>query len=128
MKPSDFILNSDYLSIAQTGSSSYSVTVNSGSIAGQGGHFERDFDFTAPALAGAIDRVLISKDGGRYYVGMYRSINPSGDIYGFISVYRTSASNIRVQVVLENYSPYTATYPTMAFSIKISTFQPPNVF
>ena len=128
MKPSDFILNSDYLSIAQTSSNSYSLTVSGGSITGQGGSVERNFNFSAPAQTGAIDRVLISKDGGRYYVGMYRGINPTTDVYGFISVYRTSANNIRAQVVLENYSASTTTYPTMTFSIKVSTFQPPNVF
>lgn len=128
MKPSDFILNSDYLSIAQTGSSSHTVTVASGSLAGQGGSSEQNFNFTVPAQAGAVDRVLISKDGGRYYVGAYRGINPATDVYGFINVFRTSATNIRAQVVLENYSASTTSYPSMTFDIKVSTFKPPNVF
>lgn len=128
MKPSDFVLNSDYLSIAQIDSNTYSLTVNSGSIAGQGGSVERDYDFIARAQAGAVDRVLIKKDTGRYYVGSYRALNPATDIYGFISVYRTSSTNIRAQVVLENYSASTATYPSMTFSIKVTSFAPPNVF
>lgn len=126
-KPNQFIINTDYLSIAQTGSSNHSVTLSAGTIS-PGSFIERFFDFSIQAQTGAIDRVLISKDGGRYYIGMYRSINPSADVYGFISVYRNSSTNIRVQIVLENYSTSTATYPSMTFDIKITSFAPPNVF
>lgn len=128
MKPSDFILSSDYLSIAQISSGDYTVNVSSGTLPANGGNTEQNFDFSTTAQNGAIDRVLISKDGGRYYVGSYRSINPATNVYGFISVYRTSATNIRAQVVLENQSTSQVTYPAITFNIKVFNFVPPNVF
>ena len=127
MKPSDFIMNSDYLSIAQVSSNTYTVTVGAGTLAGNA-YTEQNFDFAARAQIGASDRIMISKDGGRYYLGSYRQVNPATDIYGFIHVYRTSATNIRAQVVLENYSASSASYPTITFSVKVSSFAPPNVF
>lgn len=127
MRPSDFILNSDYLSIAQVSSKTYSVTMAGGTLVATG-YTEQNFDFAAKAQVGASDRAMISKDGGRYYLGSYRQLNPAGTIYGFIRVYRTSATNIRAQVVLENLSGSSASYPAMTFSIKVSSFAPPNVF
>lgn len=127
MKPSDFILNSDYLSIAQVGSNTYDVTVGAGTLVGQG-YTEQNFDFATRAQAGASDRILISKDGGRYYLGSYRQIEPATNIYGFVHVFRTSANNIRVQMVLENYSAESRSYPAMTFKVKVSSFRPPNVF
>lgn len=126
MKPSDFKLNSDYLSIAQVGSNTYTVTVGAGTLTGQS-FTEQNFDFSTRAQAGASDRVLISKDGGRYYLGSYRQIEPATDIYGFVHVFRTSASNLRAQLVLENYTTESRSYPTMIFTVKVSSFRPPNV-
>ena len=65
MKPSDFILNSDYLSIAQTSSNTYNVTVGAGSLT-LNGHSVQNFDFNTKAQTGTIDRILISKDGGSF--------------------------------------------------------------
>ena len=127
MKPSDFILNSDYLSIAQVSSNTFTLAIGAGSLTGNN-YTERNIDFKIRAQKGACDRILISKDGGRYYIGSYRQLNPNTDIYGFIQLARTSADNLRAKVVLENYSTSTESYPTMTFSIKVSSFRPPNVF
>lgn len=127
MRPSDFILNSDYLSIAQVSSNTYTVTVGGGTLVAQG-FTEQNFDFKIRTAEGASDRVMISKDGGRYYLGSYRQIEPATDVAGFVHVYRTSSNNIRAQVVLENMSASTVTYPAMTFSIKVSSFLAPNVF
>jgi len=127
MKPSDFILNSDYMSIAQVSSNTFTLTIAAGSLTGQN-YTEQNIDFTIRAQKGASDRIMISKDGGRYHLCSYRSLNPNTDIYGFIQLTRTSANNMRAKVVLENYSASTESYPAMTFSIKVSSFRPPNVF
>lgn len=133
MRPSDFILNSDYLSIAQVDSKTYDVTVGAGSLVFQG-VTEQNFDFNTTAQAGAVDRILISKDGGSYRLGSYMTLIPvwesdfSNNVVGFLNVYRTSRTNIRAKLVLENYSTGTSTYPSMTFKIKVSSFRPPNVF
>ena len=133
--PSKFTLNSDYLSIAQVSSKTYTVTVGGGSLVG-GGMTEQNFDFAIPANAGASDRILISKDYGDYMLGSYMALIPtwSGDfsnnVSGFLQVYRINPSTIRAKLVLENYATggRTSTYPNMYFSIKISSFKPPNIF
>ena len=126
MKPNDFILNSDYLSIAQVSSNTYNVTVGAGTLVAQG-FTEQNFDFRIRSNPGASDRVLISKDGGRFYLGSYKQIEPATNVYGFIQVFRTANNNIRAQLVLENYSAETVSYPSMNFKIKVSSFRAPNV-
>lgn len=127
MKPSDFILNSDYLSIAQISSNTYTVTTGAGTL--QPNAFtEQNFNFAIRNQSGASDRVLISKDGGDYRLGSYLQLNPATNIYGFIHVFRTTGGNIRAQLVLENQSANATSYPAMTFTIKVSSFRPPNVF
>lgn len=131
--PSKFTMNSDYLSIAQVERNTYNVYLGGGSLT-VGGYTEQNFDFASTAPKGAVDRILISKDGGEYRLGSYMTLIPvwsgsyDNNIAGFIQVLRTSATNIRAQVVLENYASTTSTYPAMVFSIKVSSFEPPNVF
>ena len=131
MKPSNFILNSDYLSIAQTSTNEYTVYVGGGTL--QINQYTRqNFDFNTTSQKGTIDRILIKKDGQNYLVGSYMDIYPSwsGDnnVAGYLHVFRTSATNIRAELVLDNMSAGAATYPSMTFKIKVSSFRPPNVF
>lgn len=132
-KPSKFTLNSDYLSIAQVDSHTYTVYVGGGSLA-QGSYTEQNFDFTTTSQQGAVDRILISKDGGNYRLGSYMNLIPTwsssydNNVMGFLQIFRTSSTNIRAQLVLNNAGSGTSTYPAMTFSIKVSSFKPPNVF
>lgn len=133
MKPSDFILNSDYLSIAQVDSKEYTLTIGGGSLV-VNAYTEQNLDFTTTAQTGSIDRILISKDGGDYMLGSYMSLFPtwasdySNNVGGFIHVFRVSKTKLRAQVMLQNYGSGTSTYPSMSFRIKVSSFKPPNVF
>lgn len=133
MTPSKFTLNSDYLSIAQTDSKEYTIAVGGGSLT-PGGYTEQNFDLATAPNQGAIDRVLISYNGGDYMVGAHMELVPtwssdySNNVAGFLLLSRTSSTNIRAQLVLEGHGSGTNTYPAMAFRIKISSFKPPNVF
>lgn len=133
MKPSDFKLNSDYLSIAQVDSNTYNVTVGAGSLA-VNSYTEQNFDFNTRGQQGAVDRILIKKDSGNYMLGSYMTLIPtwssdfSNNVSGFIQIYRTSKTNIRAKLVLQNFGQGTSTYPNMTFSIKVCSFKAPNVF
>ena len=135
VKPSDFILNTDYLSIAQVGRNTYTCTMPGGTLAAWA-FAERNFDFTTTAQNGAIDNILIKKDNDPYLNCSYMRLQPTTDtdgiIVGQISVFRTSSTNLRVQVILENQSYIipgpTLSYPSMTFTIKVASFLPPNVF
>lgn len=128
-KPSDFTMNSDYLSIAQTGKHEYNVYVGGGTLQ-VGGYTEQNFDFTIPANKGAIDRILIGKDSGNYRLGCYMELFPNNDatVAGFLHVFRTSPTNLRAQLMLENHTGSATSYPSMSFTIKVASFKPPNVF
>ena len=133
MKPSDFILNSDYLSIAQTSSNKYDIVVGAGSLT-PNNTSTQNFDFSTTAQTGAIDRIMISKDGDSFRIGSNMTFYPtwqgdfSNNVRGDLFVYRIDKTHIRAQVILQNYGTGTSTYPTMTFSIKVSSFRPPNVF
>ena len=93
------------------------------------GYTEQNFDFTTPTQNGSVDRVLIKKDNDDYVLCSYMTLYPnSTNVAGFILVYRTSSTNLRAKLVLENRSAGVTTYPSMTFKIKVSSFKPPNVF
>ena len=127
MKPSDFILNSDYLSIAQVDSRTLEFTIPSGSVA-VNSYTIQNLDFTVPVINGAINRILISKDGSNYCVGSLLNFWPSEYVRGDIYISRQSSNTIRVTVSYQNYGQSTQTYPSATFSIKITSFTSPNVF
>ena len=130
MKPSDFRLNSDYLSIAQISAKSYPITVGAGTLQ-PGQYLTQNFDFTIPSQQGAIDRVSIKKDSLDYIAGSFIMfyIGVNDPIRGYLSVFHSSKTNLRAELVLWNIdydNPHS--YPNMAFRIRVATFHPPNVF
>lgn len=132
-KPSSFILNSDYLALAQVDNQTYNVSVSAGTLA-QDGYTEQNFNFTTSSQSGAIDRIAIKNGNNDYLLGSYMRLEPSwntsytDNVAGFLQVFRTSSTNIRVQFMLQNFSSGTASYPAMTFTVKVSRFLPPNVF
>jgi len=133
MRPNQFEMNSDYLSIAQIDTSTYDVYIPQGTLV-YAAYTEQNFDFTTKPQKGAVDRIMIKKDNGPFCVGPMMSLIPTWDpnwnnnVSGYISVFRTSATNIRIQVILENFGNGTSTYPAISFKISVASFKPPNVF
>ena len=132
MKPSDFILNSDYLSIAQLDAKEYTVYVGGGSLQIDG-YTEQNFNFTTSTQQGVMDRILIKKDNQDYLLGAYMELfptwnDPGQKVSGFIHVFRPDSKTIRAQLVLENRASEVSSYPSMTFTIKVSSFEPPNIF
>lgn len=131
-KPSSFNLNSDYLTIAQISRNTYTLNIGGGSLVPMG-FTEQNVDFAIPAEAGAIDRILINKDGQGFLYGSHMVLLPtwSSDytkiIYGFLNIFRIAPGTLRAQLVLENQGIETASYPSMSFTIRVSSFRPPNV-
>lgn len=124
-KPNDFILNTDYLALAQVSTSEFTAVFPAETFAG-GQANDRTRDFTLRATAGAIDRIMISHNGGAYTLGnsLTISIMPTVIIY----VYRPDASTLRIR--LHEYTSSSGGYsmPTQTIQVKVSSFRPPNVF
>ena len=125
-KPSDFILNSDYLALAQSGRNEF--TANFPAQTHPGGYaYDTDRDFQIASIPGAIDRVLMSRNGSDYMLGSFLVVDDPSGADVSIKVYRPNSSTVRVRMhVFSNQTSYTVSAQTV--KVKIASFQPPNVF
>lgn len=131
MRPNDFKLNSDYLSIAQTGRIEHTFTFAGGTLEpnGQAGFYtDQKINLNITTEPGAIDRFMIKVGNNDFYVGSQSSLHPATGIYGFFDLHRINKSTMQAQLVLENFSTTTASYPLLTIRVKITSFRPPNVF
>lgn len=124
-KASDFIMNTDFLALAQTGTAEFTAYFPSGTFT-PGQPYEQTQDFSLKATNGAIDRILISRNGGAYTVGnsLTISTNPALSIF----VFRPNASTLRIRLYGYTASSSGYTMPAQTIKVKVSSFKPPNVF
>lgn len=124
-KVKDFIMNTDFLSLAQTGTAEFTAYFPAAHFIG-GQAYDSHQDFTLQTTNGAIDRVLISRNGGPYTIGNMLTIdaNPALSVF----VFRPNASTLRIR--LYGYTSSSSGYdmPAQTIKVKISSFRPPNVF
>lgn len=122
-KASDFIMNTDFLALAQTGTAEFTAVFPAETMpAGQS--FSRTRDFTLKSVNGAIDRILISRNNGNFTVGASLTILTTPALSVF--VYRPNASTLRIR--LYGYASSAYSMPAQTIKVKISSFRPPNVF
>lgn len=126
-KPSDFFMNTDYLPLAETAKNEFTAYFGPETLSGE---ITRTADFNVKPTKGAIDRMLISRNGGPYRVGdsVWAQLE-SGQNTANISfwVYRPNASTIRVRYRAYTSSP-SFSVPAQTIKVKIASFEPPNVF
>lgn len=130
MKASDFTLNSDFLSVAQNASKEFTVHVGAGSLM-PGEMSNQEFNFVSPTSNGSIDRIMIKKDSGEYWVGYHLDfyLEDRGLIVGALDILRPDKTNIQAKLVIWSNAAYeTISYPNMTFKIKVASFKVPNVF
>ena len=128
-KPSDFIMNTDYLTLAQSGKYGFTATFPSETFA-PGNSYTRTRDFSVPSIKGALDRVLISQNGGNYVIGSYYLIPYDDNVLKSVSitVFRANSSTVRVRLFVHVGGGENFVMPAQTIKVKISCFQPPNVF
>ena len=126
-KPNNFILNSDYLSLAQTDTKEFTAYFAAETF-GPGYAFDRTADFTVPYSQGSIDMVLISLNGGEYTLGaqMVASMGSPATLAFLVS--RISPNTIRVRLHEVNFREGGYSMPAQTLKVKVSSFKPPNVF
>ena len=124
-KPNDFILNTDYLALAQTSKEEFMAVFPSETFSGGQAH-DRTVDFNIKATQGAIDRVLISRNNSDFVVGSKLFVSNSPTLW--FSVYRTDPSTVRVRLHVYTASASGYTMPTQTLKIKVVSFRPPNLF
>ena len=132
-KPNDFILNSDFLSLAQTNKAEFTAYFPAASFT-PGQPYTKQFDFTVPSSPGAIDMCLISLNGADYKsasiinLSKLYATDPPPLYFLTIAVYRVNATTMRV--ILHGFTSYTYGYnmPAQTVKVKVSSFKPPNIF
>ena len=141
MKPSDFILNSDYLTIAQVSSTApYTVFFPPNVFPTSGNRmqpFSVEQTIPSKAVPGAIDTISIAYEGITHHASqIYRppDINVQGgnmfqDQYWVLNIYRRDANTL---VAKCTYCPPTSAAtppatPSLTFTVSASSFKPPNV-
>lgn len=141
MRPSDFILNSDYLTLAQTSTTKPIVlyfpprTFPTSSQTMQ--PFSVTQEITSPAVPGAVDRICITYNGTQYIAGqVYRppditvtSGNLYQDQYWVLNVYRKDSRTLvaRCDFVPPTSAQTVPDTPSLTFTISATSFRPPNV-
>lgn len=140
-KPSEFIFNSDYLALAETGRQSFFVTVPSFGYDQKSGFDAVTFynvDLTTKdAVKGSIDEFYVTINGQHTFFGdTYSSLSvypgPPGvfdDAHWFMEIDRINKTTLRVSFVFvpELWSQGAATEP-ITLNITVCSFRPPNVF
>lgn len=126
-KPNEFTMNTDYLTIARTGRQTFNYYTVSETVAA-GGQVVRSQDFTIAAQKGAIDSIQIKKDSEPYMLGRNLSENVGTGAW-VLDAQRTSSNTFHVEIAYNNLMGSSSlTFPAMSFTIKVTTFKPPNVF
>lgn len=115
-RPNNFIMNTDYLSIAQYGKYQHTYVISGGSTPSTTVYQ----DFTVPASNGSIDQIMISLNDGPFKLGLRYAPSEGGHL----DIYRVSANTLRAEMTFAD----TPTHPLYKFTIKALCFKPPNVF
>lgn len=122
-KPNDFTLNTDYLPLAQTGKTEFTVYYPAETFSTGSTPVIRTQDFTVSPMQGAIDTYYMSLNNGDYVIGPYLPIERH-DPYVHFTAFRVDATTIRVKLyVLGDYA-----MPAQTLKVKVVSFAPPNVF
>lgn len=122
-KASDFILNSDYLALAQYDKNEAFVTVPNGSISGYSAYYITR-DFTVPSNANSLDRFYLSLDQSTWRLGFYTK-DISSDLSETVLVSRTGKNKITVSVVILGMPG--ASWSAHNVYVRVCSFRPPNV-
>ena len=128
-RPSDFILNSDYLTIAQTDKTEQTVTIGGGTVTTQTNITQ---DFMYKSTPGTVSRFMIRAGTDDFTLGNELVVKPVWDandkVLGNIRVYRVDDSTCRFSLTYQNMSGNpSSTFPAMTYTIKIVNFKSPNV-
>lgn len=125
-KPNNFILNSDYLSLAQTNKAEFTAYFPAEHF-DPGYPFDRTQDFTVPYTPGAIDMYLISINGSDYMLGAMVTVQVNSPALAFI-VSRINSKTLRVRLHEANWRTGGYDMPAQTIKVKVVSFKPPNVF
>ena len=125
-KPSQFIANSDYLSLAQKSTTEFTVVFPQETLP-EGQTSIRTHDITVSSVTGAVDEIMISRNNSDYYLGNLLVVNANSPSLSFY-VYRSSPDTLQVRLCSYNSTAGGYAMPTQTIKVRVSSYLPPNVF
>ena len=126
MKPDDFILNSDYISLSTKGRVTRQIQFAGGTLSGLN-HSRQTIDIAAPKISQAEFQYMISTDGAKWYPTNSYSFNYSASLMAQVIVSRISETNAQVYLLVANTSENTESFPTKTFYIKETAIIAPDM-
>ena len=139
-QPSNFIFNSDYLTLAQVSKTDpYTIYFPPQQFPTHGqtiDSFHIDRDIPSPAVAGAVDRIMIEYGGVKYVADEIRK--PADPIMGeeiyydqfwILTVYRKNKTTLTARCTFypPTQSQTIPTSPSLTFTVSATSFKAPNV-
>lgn len=127
-RPKDFIFNSDYLALAQSGKNSFQFDLPAKTMQPFTADDILESRIAAPE-SGAIDRFYLSTDGTNWNVSSSakKIFDNNTDLYLVAEAYRDGRNNIRLRVEYTNKTYDAYTFPATTIYVRLSSFKPPNV-
>lgn len=133
MKPSDFKLNSDYLTIANVENKAYSITVPL-VVMPSSGSYTLSYNLQCKPIKQSITRIYMHhsswSDANLWGVGTFGVIgwkaNGNQDVYENVVISTPNDSTIKVSIELQGSSGITV--PTHTIKLRVFRFKVPNVF
>ena len=126
-KPNKFIMNSDYLPLAQTSKTDFTAYFLTAQVTG-GQPYDKYVDFTVPSSPGAVDIMEMKYNDNGFCLGNQIIVETTGTMDFIIWVTRVNSTTMRVNLHVYTSSPSGYTLPNTTVQVKLSSFKPPNVF
>ena len=138
-RPNRFIINSDYMSMAQASNYKTVVTLPTGTAVGYVGYVKREISL--PTVKGAIPRYIISYETSVYNMdtqqtetkvvnvpsaGYFAIFSLSGTPTWYVTLSRKDKNTLLVEAAVR-VSSSGGTFPSIAFTVNVSYIYPPNL-
>lgn len=126
-KPRNFILNSDFLSIAQYDRGEFTYSIPTHTIVAMG-YVHSEATFTVSTKDGVIPRIMIKRGSDPYRLGSYlQYVEAGGTVPCALTAYFSAKNTLKVIFDAMNYSSDQQTTSAVTFTIKVCCFRPPNM-
>lgn len=127
MRPEDFKLNTNYLSIATATSFSTTITFAGGSIPGNNSEQHQTIDIQVPEATNVVTEYMISLDGETWFPGDEYRFDYSSNVGGCVVLQRVTSKLLRAYLFIGNGGPNTESYPAKTFFVKETTLYAPDM-
>ena len=125
MRPEDFKLNSDYLSLSTVSNYSNVVTFGGATVAA-GSTYNQSIDFTVPQATNVICDYYLSLDGNNWFKPLQYSYS-SGNVFVVVTFRRVSKSVLRAYLTVGNPMNSAQSFPGITLYFKESTIMAPDM-